>query len=59
MGGRLAGMRDSGAARLHCEKAPFGLACDAPHPQELGVRSWPTWGCEASKFPWSYDSTGE
>lgn len=27
--------------------------------QELGVRSWPTWGCEASKFPWSYDSTGE
>lgn len=22
--------------------------------QELGVRSWPTWGCEVSKFPWSY-----
>lgn len=22
--------------------------------QELGVQSWPTWGCEASKFPWSY-----
>eukprot|EP00878_Enallax_costatus_P030338 GHUV01033027.1.p2 GENE.GHUV01033027.1~~GHUV01033027.1.p2 ORF type:complete len:110 (+),score=14.01 GHUV01033027.1:64-393(+) len=19
-----------------------------------GVRSWPTWGCEVSKFPWSY-----
>jgi hypothetical protein len=18
------------------------------------VSSWPTWGCEASKFPWSY-----
>lgn len=26
--------------------------------QALGVRSWPTWGCEASKFPWSYDSAG-
>eukprot|EP00955_Chlamydomonas_euryale_P060226 357655-Chlamydomonas_euryale.AAC.1 len=24
--------------------------------QELGVKSWPTWGCGASKFPWSYDS---
>jgi uncharacterized cupin superfamily protein len=24
---------------------------------ELGVKSWPTWGCDASKFPWSYDST--
>ncbi|KAI7845671.1 hypothetical protein COHA_000785 [Chlorella ohadii] len=31
----------------------------SPSEQELkalGVRSWPTWGCEASKFPWSYDS---
>lgn len=34
-------------------------AARKPPPQELGVRSWPTWGCEASKFPWSYDSTGE
>eukprot|EP00188_Purpureofilum_apyrenoidigerum_P001743 Plantae.Rhodophyta-Purpureofilum_apyrenoidigerum.ctg19902.p2 GENE.Plantae.Rhodophyta-Purpureofilum_apyrenoidigerum.ctg19902~~Plantae.Rhodophyta-Purpureofilum_apyrenoidigerum.ctg19902.p2 ORF type:complete len:124 (+),score=21.77 Plantae.Rhodophyta-Purpureofilum_apyrenoidigerum.ctg19902:194-565(+) len=22
---------------------------------KLGCRSWPTWGCEASKFPWTYD----
>ena len=22
---------------------------------ELGVRSWPTWGCQASTFPWTYD----
>jgi uncharacterized cupin superfamily protein len=22
---------------------------------ELGVRSWPTWGCEVSAFPWEYD----
>lgn len=22
-----------------------------------GIRSWPTWGCGISKFPWTYDST--
>ncbi|KAF6255591.1 hypothetical protein COO60DRAFT_1272426 [Scenedesmus sp. NREL 46B-D3] len=22
--------------------------------QEMGVSRWPTWGCEASTFPWSY-----
>lgn len=25
--------------------------------QELNVKSWPTWGCEASKFPWTYSDT--
>eukprot|EP01040_Poterioochromonas_malhamensis_P013087 gene13087-14356_t len=25
--------------------------------QRLGVRSWPTWSCEKSTFPWSYDDT--
>lgn len=24
--------------------------------KEMAVLSWPTWGCQASKFPWSYDS---
>ncbi|XP_078441634.1 uncharacterized protein LOC144711492 [Wolffia australiana] len=23
---------------------------------ELGVRSWPKWGCPPSKFPWEYTS---
>ncbi|RAL43018.1 hypothetical protein DM860_009800 [Cuscuta australis] len=23
---------------------------------ELGVKSWPKWGCEPSKFPWTYSS---
>eukprot|EP00197_Chlamydomonas_leiostraca_P012100 CAMPEP_0202865298 /NCGR_PEP_ID=MMETSP1391-20130828/5604_1 /ASSEMBLY_ACC=CAM_ASM_000867 /TAXON_ID=1034604 /ORGANISM="Chlamydomonas leiostraca, Strain SAG 11-49" /LENGTH=121 /DNA_ID=CAMNT_0049545121 /DNA_START=18 /DNA_END=383 /DNA_ORIENTATION=+ len=23
----------------------------------LGVRSWPTWGCGVSKFPWTYQET--
>lgn len=22
----------------------------------LGVRSWPKWGCQPSKFPWTYDA---
>eukprot|EP00958_Prasinococcus_capsulatus_P014325 scaffold1504_cov417-Prasinococcus_capsulatus_cf.AAC.65 len=22
--------------------------------EKMGVRSWPTWGCEVSNFPWSY-----
>ncbi len=43
-------------ARLH-GSSPFGspplpVSC----PQKLGVTSWPTWGCEASKLPWTYDS---
>ena len=31
---------------------------DAPseeRPAELGVRSWPQWGCGVSEFPWTYD----
>ncbi|XP_057969874.1 uncharacterized protein LOC131159180 [Malania oleifera] len=23
---------------------------------QLGVRSWPKWGCPPSKFPWTYDA---
>ena len=23
--------------------------------QSLGVMSWPTWGCEVSTFPWTYE----
>jgi uncharacterized cupin superfamily protein len=23
--------------------------------ESLGVRSWPTWGSDISKFPWTYD----
>ncbi|WOH10267.1 hypothetical protein DCAR_0729734 [Daucus carota subsp. sativus] len=23
---------------------------------ELGVRSWPKWGCPPSKFPWTYSA---
>lgn len=31
----------------------------APDPgklSSLGVFSWPVWSCEASEFPWTYDS---
>lgn len=34
------------------------MACDSSPLQELGVKSWPTWGCEKSKFPWSYRCVG-
>ena len=23
----------------------------------MGVKSWPTWGCGVSKFPWTYSET--
>lgn len=23
--------------------------------EALGVRSWPIWSCEVSRFPWTYD----
>ena len=25
--------------------------------EKIGVRRWPTWGCEASEFPWFYEET--
>jgi uncharacterized protein len=27
------------------------------HLEQLQVKSWPIWTCEASTFPWHYDST--
>jgi uncharacterized cupin superfamily protein len=24
--------------------------------ERMGVFAWPTWGCEASVFPWRYDA---
>lgn len=24
---------------------------------KLGCSTWPTWGCEASEFPWTYDDS--
>ena len=24
---------------------------------ELGVSDWPVWGCEVSRFPWTYEET--
>lgn len=36
---------------LSVEHAP-----DASVLEKLGVTSWPTWGCEVSEFPWTYDA---
>lgn len=30
---------------------------DEARMEQLGVRSWPLWTCEASVFPWTYDET--
>lgn len=44
-----------GAATVTCASASAN-----PSPSEAEVtraKRWPTWGCEASTFPWSYGST--
>lgn len=38
-------------AAISVEHAP-----DASRLDKLGVKSWPTWGCEVSEFPWTYDA---
>jgi uncharacterized cupin superfamily protein len=30
---------------------------DREYLEKKGVFNWGTWGCEASKFPWTYDSS--
>ncbi|XP_019181709.1 PREDICTED: uncharacterized protein LOC109176773 [Ipomoea nil] len=40
------------------EKGGIKIITDPPESKlsELGVRSWPKWGCPPSKFPWTYSS---
>ncbi|KAM3729291.1 hypothetical protein ACB098_12G000800 [Castanea mollissima] len=39
----------------------FGVKIQKNPPEskltELGVRTWPKWGCGASKFPWEFTAT--
>ncbi|KAL7118406.1 hypothetical protein ACP275_03G134400 [Erythranthe tilingii] len=46
--------------RLNCstEKSSIKIVKNPPEStlSELGVRSWPKWGCPPSKFPWTYSS---
>ncbi|KAM0869216.1 hypothetical protein ACQ4PT_040813 [Festuca glaucescens] len=51
--GRFAAARVMASAKL-------GVRVERNPPEsrlsELGVRQWPKWGCEQSKFPWTYSA---
>ncbi|XP_057793868.1 uncharacterized protein LOC131010383 [Salvia miltiorrhiza] len=40
------------------EKLGIKIVKEAPESKlsDLGVRSWPKWGCPPSKFPWTYSA---
>ncbi|KAK1433398.1 hypothetical protein QVD17_10308 [Tagetes erecta] len=40
------------------EKLGIKIVKNPPESQltDLGVRSWPKWGCDPSKFPWTYSA---
>ncbi|WCJ29021.1 RmlC-like cupins superfamily protein [Euphorbia peplus] len=46
------------AESITIEKSGVKIVRDPPDSQltQLGVRSWPKWGCEPSKFPWTYSA---
>ncbi|RLM65895.1 uncharacterized protein C2845_PM16G08810 [Panicum miliaceum] len=54
---RLAAVRASAEA-MATEKLGIRVERNPPESRlsELGVRQWPKWGCEKSKFPWTYSA---
>ncbi|XP_065877393.1 uncharacterized protein [Euphorbia lathyris] len=46
------------AEAITIEKSGVKIVRNPPESKltELGVRSWPKWGCEPSKFPWTYSA---
>uniref|UniRef100_A0A0A9DB59 (S)-ureidoglycine aminohydrolase cupin domain-containing protein n=1 Tax=Arundo donax TaxID=35708 RepID=A0A0A9DB59_ARUDO len=54
---RFAAVRASAEA-MATEK--LGIRVERTPPEsrlsDLGVRQWPKWGCEKSKFPWTYSA---
>ncbi|KAJ9152377.1 hypothetical protein P3X46_025948 [Hevea brasiliensis] len=46
------------AEAITTEKSGVKIVRNPPESKltELGVRSWPKWGCPASKFPWTYSA---
>ncbi|KAK4413475.1 hypothetical protein Salat_2760100 [Sesamum alatum] len=46
------------SATTETEKLGIKIVKNPPESKlsELGVRSWPKWGCPPSKFPWTYSS---
>ncbi|GJN27488.1 hypothetical protein PR202_gb15516 [Eleusine coracana subsp. coracana] len=56
-GRRFAAVRASAEA-MATEKLGIRVERNPPESRlsELGVRQWPKWGCEKSKFPWTYSA---
>ncbi|XP_062225751.1 uncharacterized protein LOC133924295 [Phragmites australis] len=54
---RFAAVRASAEA-MATEKLGIRVERNPPESSlsELGVRQWPKWGCEQSKFPWTYSA---
>ncbi|XP_073116065.1 uncharacterized protein [Elaeis guineensis] len=46
------------AETMETEKLGIKVERNPPESKlaELGVRRWPKWGCDPSKFPWTYTS---
>lgn len=51
-------VRAAEAEIMTTEKLGIKITSNPPESKlsELGVRSWPKWGCPPSKFPWTYSS---
>ncbi|CAL1356963.1 unnamed protein product [Linum trigynum] len=47
-----------GTATTITEKSGIKIVRNPPESKlaDLGVRSWPKWGCPPSKFPWTYSA---
>ncbi|CAM0904493.1 unnamed protein product [Alopecurus aequalis] len=57
--GRFAAARVRASAEaMATEKLGVRVERNPPESRlsELGVREWPKWGCEQSKFPWTYSA---
>uniref|UniRef100_A0A0E0KR41 (S)-ureidoglycine aminohydrolase cupin domain-containing protein n=1 Tax=Oryza punctata TaxID=4537 RepID=A0A0E0KR41_ORYPU len=53
-----AAVRASASEAMATEKLGVRVERNPPESRlsELGVRQWPKWGCEKSKFPWTYSA---
>ncbi|OIT26349.1 PREDICTED: uncharacterized protein LOC109215423 [Nicotiana attenuata] len=55
---RRRGVRIQAADNMATEIAGVKVVKNPPESKltDLGVRSWPKWGCPPSKFPWTYSA---
>ncbi|MCO5562802.1 hypothetical protein L7F22_016434 [Adiantum nelumboides] len=53
----LAGSHDANSSADNLLGIVVERSLDEARIAELGIRSWPKWGCPPSKFPWTYDAS--